>query len=425
MTHQTEILIVGAGPAGMAAAVRAQQSGARVTLLDDNPSLGGQIWRGEQRSQSTSESARWFSRLRGDSIATLMSARVISADAGRRVVLVETQDEALELSFEKLILATGAREVFLPFPGWALPGVMGVGGLQAMVKSGLAISGKKVVVAGSGPLLLAAAAYLRKHGAKVSIIAEQASREALVRFGLQLCRSPGKLIQAAGLQLSLAGIPYLFGAWVEAAEGDGHIERVRLRHAEKRWTEDCDYAAIAYGLYPSTELASLLGCRVEGECVAIDELQRTSIAEIFAAGECTGIGGLELSVVEGEIAGYAAGGRMERARSLFSKRERARSFARSLEAAFALREELKKLPQPETIVCRCEDVRFQKLQNTLSFRCAKLHTRLGMGPCQGRICGPAADFLFGWRTESIRPPIFPARVETLAFDSAIPEEASK
>ncbi len=431
MTHQAavsprnpEILVVGAGPAGMAAALSAHQSGARVTLLDDNPSFGGQIWRGEDKSQSTSEATQWFSRFKAARISTLTSTRVISADPARRILLVETPDQAFELRFEKLILATGARELFLPFPGWTLPGVMGVGGLQALAKSGLPMSGKRVVVAGSGPLLLAAAAYFRKHGAKVRVIAEQTSRGALVRFAIQLFRTPGKLIQAAGLQLSLAGIPYLTGAWVEAAEGERRLERVRLRNAEKAWTEDCDYAAIAYGLYPSTELASLLGCHLERERIGVDELQRTSIADIFAAGECTGIGGLELSLIEGEIAGYAAGGRFDAARSLFSKRESAHRFARSLETAFALRKELRGLPQPETLVCRCEDVPFHKLQNIASFRAAKLQTRFGMGPCQGRVCGPAADFLFGWRTESIRPPIFPARVGSFTLDTRIPEEAS-
>jgi NADPH-dependent 2,4-dienoyl-CoA reductase/sulfur reductase-like enzyme len=282
------------------------------------------------------------------------------------------------------------------------------------------------VVGGSGPLLLAAAAYFRKHGAHVQVIVEQASRRALVRFGLQLLRSPAKMAQAAGLKLALPGIPYLPGCWVEAAEGDQRVERVHLRWHSLQPVRivDCDYAAIAYGLCPNTELASLLGCRIEENAVAVDELQRTSVDDIVCAGECTGIGGVELSLVEGEIAGYAAAGQTDRARRLFSRRERARQFARALNSAFALRGELKELPRPETIVCRCEDVPFHRLQNMLSFRAAKLHTRCGMGPCQGRICGPAADFLFGWRTESIRPPIFPARVGSLVFETTTSEEAS-
>ncbi len=406
-----DVVVVGAGPAGMAAALRVRENGASVTVLDDNPAPGGQIWRGEDR-------------FRGANIRMLLSARVISADAIAGTLLVETADDATEISYGKLILATGAREIFLPFPGWTLPGIMGVGGLQALVKSGMPISSKRVVIAGSGPLLLAAAAYLHEHGAKINSIAEQASRRAVSRFAFQLFRTPGKLLQAARLQLALRGISYRFGTWVEAAEGDGRVERVRLRHRDKSWIEDCDYAAVAYGLCPNTELAALLGCNIEGEAVTVDPLQRTSVENIFCAGECTGIGGLELSLVEGEIAGYAAAGRMDRARNLFPSREKARSFARALKTTFALREELKQLPKPETIVCRCEDVPFHKLQNAPSFRAAKLHTRCGMGACQGRVCGPAADFLFGWRTESIRPPIFPARLRSFAVKTKTPEEAS-
>ncbi len=156
----------------------------------------------------------------------------------------------------------------------------------------------------------------------------------------------------------------------------------------------------------------------------VDELQQTSIEKVFCAGECTGIGGLDLSLVEGEIAGYAASGQTNRARRLFPARENARRFARSLETAFALRDELKHLPEPDTIVCRCEDVPFHKLKNALSFRAAKLHTRCGMGPCQGRVCGPATEFLFGWRTESIRPPVFPARVGSLTFETKMQQEAA-
>jgi hypothetical protein len=123
---------------------------------------------------------------------------------------------------------------------------------------------------------------------------------------------------------------------------------------------------------------------------------------------------VDLSIVEGEIAGYVATAKFDKARKLLSKRRRARAFASALESAFALRDELKRLPDANTIVCRCEDVTFGRLQQVRSFREAKLHTRCAMGPCQGRICGPAAEFLFGWQTESVRPPVFPARLGTLA-----------
>ncbi len=420
----SDVLVIGAGPAGIAAAVRAGESGARVLVIDDNLTPGGQIWRGAEHAHIDSLSARWFARLRSGTVQILTGAQVIGASPSSSIVLVETATEAMEIAFSKLILATGAREIFLPFPGWTLPGVMGVGGLQALAKSGVPVSDRRIIIAGSGPLLLAVAAYLRAHGAHVRLIAEQAPRAALARFILQLCRTPGKIVQAADLRLSLRGVPYHSGCWVEAAEGNGCLERVRLRSRNRRWTEDCDYAGIAYGLYPNTELARLLGCQIDGRAIAVNEFQQSSASNIFCAGECTGIGGVDLSIVEGEIAGYAACDRKHTARSLFPKRKAARRFAESLKIAFALRDELRKLAKADTFVCRCEDVTLQRLQNIASFRSAKLHTRCGMGPCQGRVCGPATDFLFGWRTESIRPPIFPARIGSLILEETTSEETS-
>jgi NADPH-dependent 2,4-dienoyl-CoA reductase/sulfur reductase-like enzyme len=202
-------------------------------------------------------------------------------------LLLEDAGKAFELGFDKLILATGARELFLPFPGWTLPGVMGAGGLQALMKSGLQIRGKAVVIAGSGPLLLAVAGHLRKAGARIKLIAEQAAAKAVSSFAFHLIRYPAKVMQAAALKLSLAGVPYLPGCWVEAAEGEGRLKRVRLRQGRKSWMEDCDYAGIGYGLYPNTELASLLGCRLEANAIGADEWHRTSADDVFAAGECT------------------------------------------------------------------------------------------------------------------------------------------
>src|SRR5262249_50202070 len=141
--------------------------------------------------------------------------------------------------------------------------------------------------------------------------------------------------------------------------------------------------------------------------------QQTSVTNVYCAGEATGIGGLELSLVEGEIAGLAIANRHDEARNLFSVREQQRKFAARWNRTFALRDELKQLPAPETIVCRCEDVTFERLKAHHSWREAKLQTRCGMGPCQGRVCGGAVEFLFGWHAESVRPPVTPVRIQSL------------
>jgi len=399
-----DVVVVGAGPAGLAVACRAAECGRSVAMLDDNPHPGGQIWRGAAK-----ESARW---LRGD-VAWIGGARVFDIP-GPQQLAVETFEGECRVAYRSLILATGARERFLPFPGWTLPNVMGAGGLQALAKSGMPLAGRRVVIAGSGPLLLAVARYLRARGVDVRLIAEQAPQSALLRFGMRLAGHPAKLMQALTLRAGLLGVPYITSCWPVSAQGAERLQSVTLRRGDgSTRTEACDYLGCGFGLIANVELAALLGCRISKAGVEVDEFQETLEAGVFAAGEATGIGGLELSLVEGEIAGYAAGGRRDRAAALFAARTSHRRFAAALEQAFALRQELRNLPQPSTLVCRCEDVAMERVRACSNWREAKLHTRCGMGPCQGRICGGAAEFLFDWQTESVRPPVFPARVRSL------------
>ena len=402
-SHVCDLLVVGAGPAGLAAAWRAAQSGLRVSVVDDNPAAGGQIWRG-----GPPEAQVWFQRIHSVEVELITGASVFQ-QPGANTLHAETAHGVCELKYSSLVLATGARERFLPFPGWTLPNVMGAGGLQALVKSGLPIEGRRVVVAGSGPLLLAVAAYLRGHGADVLFIAEQASSVQLGRFVFGLF---SKASQAFDLKRQLKRVPYRSGCWVAEAQGKEKLEAVTLVRGGKRWQVACDYLACGFHLVPNVELAELLGCVMENGSVKVDEFQQTTVSNVYSAGETTGIGGLELSLVEGEIAGLAAAGKHEAARALFPARAKHRRFADLLNRTFALRDELKGLATPETIVCRCEDVTLERLGTQDSWRSAKLQTRCGMGPCQGRVCGGAIEFLFGWRAESVRPPILPVRLES-------------
>ena len=420
-----DVLVIGAGPAGLAAAYRAAESGLGVTVVDDNPAAGGQIWRGEEAKPTSSEAQAWFEKLRSVDIQLINGARVFDQPAAG-ILLAETARGVTELRYRSLILATGARERFLPFPGWTLPNVMGAGGLQALVKTGLPIEGKRVVVAGSGPLLLAVAAYLRSRGADVLLIAEQASSLRLARLGLGLITQSSKAVQAWKLRRSFARkgakaqrkrVKYLTGCWPLAADGEGKLESVTLYRRGKRWQVLCDYLACGFHLVPNVELAELLGCVVEGGSMKVNDFQQTSVSGVYSAGESTGIGGLELSLVEGEIAGLSVAGKTEEARKLFPVRTKQRRFAELLNRTFVLRDELKQLVQPQTIVCRCEDVTFDRLRAHDSWRAAKLQTRCGMGPCQGRVCGGAVEFLFGWRAESVRPPVLPVRVESLVHSA--------
>jgi NADPH-dependent 2,4-dienoyl-CoA reductase/sulfur reductase-like enzyme len=291
---------------------------------------------------------------------------------------------------------------------------MGAGGLQAMVKCGLAVRGKRVVVAGTGPLLLAVAAYLRQHDAEIPIICEQASWASLARLSAAVLEHPSRIAQALQLKRQLSDVRFCANSWPVAASGTPALEAVTIARSGKMEIIPCDYLACGFHLVPNIELPLLLGCQIQNGCVRVDEFQRTTISSVFCAGEPTGIGGVELAQVEGEIAGHSAAGRDAEASKLFSKRNKLRRFARSLDRTFHLRAELRNLPTPETIVCRCEDVRYSQLREHNGWRAAKLQTRCGMGPCQGRICGPATQFLFNWNPDSVRPPIFPARVASLS-----------
>jgi D-hydroxyproline dehydrogenase subunit alpha len=408
-----DVLVIGGGPAGMSAAVRAAEFGVRVGLVDDNPTLGGQIWRAEFESGCDQNATRWSDLLRGPEVTKLCGLRVFhQPEAG--ALLAEGTDGVFELRYSNLVIATGARERFLPFPGWTLPNVMGAGGLQAMVKSGLPIRGKRVVVAGTGPLLLAVASYLRKQGAEIPLICEQASWSSLARFSAALWRYPGKIAQGLQLKKELAGIPLAANSWPLAAHGDQTLESVTISRNGTAELIPCDYLACGFHLVPNPELPALLGCKMIDGYITVDDFQQTSVQGVFCAGEPTSIGGVDKALVEGQIAGLAAVGETKAARKLFGERRKARRFARMLNRTFSLRSELKELPSPDTIVCRCEDVLYSRLQEHRSWRAAKLQTRCGMGPCQGRICGPATQFLFQWNPDSVRPPVFPARVESLA-----------
>ncbi len=408
-----DVLVIGGGPAGIAAAVRAAECGVRVGIVDDNAKFGGQIWRGGSEDGQSRDAARWNGLLRDAEVTKLYGKRVFDQpEAG--VLLAEGADDLCALRYTSLVLATGARERFLPFPGWTLPNVMGAGGLQAMVKSGLPLRGRRVVVAGTGPLLLAVAAYLRKQDAEIPIICEQASWSSLARFGVALLGYAEKISQGRQLKKELEGVPYVANSWPLAAHGGRSLESVTISRGGKTEVIPCDYLACGFHLVPNLELQLLLGSQISGGYVQVDDFQQTSVEGIFCAGEPTGIGGVELALVEGQIAGFAAAGETAKARKLFGERRKARRFARLLDRTFRLRPELRDLPSAETIVCRCEDVSYSHLREHKSWRAAKLQTRCGMGPCQGRVCGPATQFLFQWSPDSVRPPVFPARVESLA-----------
>jgi NADPH-dependent 2,4-dienoyl-CoA reductase/sulfur reductase-like enzyme len=454
---RVDVAVVGAGPAGLAAACVAAEAGASVLLLDEAAAPGGQVWRrastgagGSTRRASAGPAAaapsrlarRWLRRFEASGARLASGASVLDVAPGP-TLLVDQRGRALRVEARRLVIATGARERFLPFPGWTLPNVVGVGGAQALLKSGASFRGRRVVVAGSGPLLLPVAASLARAGARIAIVAEQAPAAAVARFAAALWRRPRRLAQAAHYRAAFWRAPYRCGVWVAAALGragppgpasrGGNLRRppcardspaVRetiLTDGLHTWSEECDLLACAYGLVPNLELARMLGCALAGgdpRVVRVDASQQTSVEGVYCAGEPTGIGGLEPALLSGRIAGMAAAGalpEMPLLRSLQHRRDRDQGFVAALGRAFQPRPELLRLATPATIVCRCEDVPLGRIDPAWSARQAKLYTRAGMGPCQGRICGAALEHLLGWdQPDTVRPPLAPVALATLA-----------
>ncbi len=312
--------------------------------------------------------------------------------------------------------------LFLPFPGWTLPNVVGAGALQALVKSGLPIADKRVAIAGSGPLLLAVAAYLKRRGARIVALCEQATLSRLLRFATSIVSNKEKLQQAIRLSGPIFAVPLRTGCWPIAANGQDKVTSVTFRKGTRTWTVGCDYFACGFHLVPNTELAELLGCLIRQGKLVVDDMQQTSVADIYCAGEPTGVGGLEAALVDGRIAGYSSAGNLEKAGALFAQRESNRRFTSTMADTFRLHPALRELAAPDTTICRCEDVPLQALLEYGSWRAAKLHTRCGMGPCQGRVCGPVSKFLLGWTPDSVRPPIFPATISSLSAPTIQPEQ---
>ncbi|WP_118180314.1 NAD(P)/FAD-dependent oxidoreductase [Paraburkholderia phosphatilytica] len=419
MTTHYDIVIAGAGPAGLHAAQAAAAGGARIAILDDNPSAGGQVWRQGPSHPVSAPLRALLDELRArDNVDWWPGARIVAALAPRRVLVESAARGSVWLDWSRLVIATGARERMLPFAGWTLPGVTGAGGLQALIKGGVPVRGERIVIAGSGPLLIAALATARDAGACVVAVVEQASAAAVMRFGAGLAATPSKLVQAASLTRGFAGTRYLTGSVVVEARGAGRVETATIRRADGTTiTLDCERIACGYGLVPNLTLAHALGCALRDDAIAVDGAQRTSISDVFAAGESTGVGGMELAAVEGRIAGLVASGHAgEVDATLAKRRAHWRRFAARVDHAFALGDAARALPPPDTLMCRCEDVSVGDVSAHATWRDAKLHTRCGMGACQGRICGTAAATWFGWRpwdAATPRPPFSPTSIATL------------
>ncbi len=394
-----DVVVIGAGPAGLAAAAAAAECGRSVVVLDAAELPGGQFWR-HRRGDGGEGHRDWatFSELRH-------KLSDVDYRPGSRVWFLEPGVTAhlgggARVSGEKLVLATGAYDRVTPFPGWDLPGVVTAGAAQALLKGqGVAI-GRRVVVAGTGPFLLPVAAGLARAGVRVPAVVEAANPLGHLRAVPPM----GKLAEAASYLARLARhrIPYRTRQVVTEAHGQQRVTAVTVAGRSGQRTIECDALAIGVGFTPQVELAIAAGCDTAVDSdgsltVTVDRAQGTSVTGVYAAGEVTGIGGAELALVEGRLAGLAAAGRPLPA-ALLRKRAALRRFAASLARVHRTPPWLEGC-DPQTVLCRCEAVTVGTLHRAVQElgvtdgRGAKLMTRAGMGWCQGRVCGAAASGL--------------------------------
>ncbi|MDX2527951.1 NAD(P)/FAD-dependent oxidoreductase [Streptomyces europaeiscabiei] len=446
------LAVVGAGPAGLAAALAAAGQGVRVTLVDAAEAPGGQFYRqpaaglGARRPQALHHRWRTWRRLR-DGLEQQVTAGLVTHLPDHHVWCVERhcegdprrftvhallgpdQETPVEVRADAVLLATGGYEKVLPFPGWTLPGVVTAGGAQAMLKGGLVVSGRTAVVAGTGPLLLPVATGLAAAGVTVAALVESADPRALVRRAGVLVGRADKLAEGAGYAVELLRrrVRTLVRHTVVEAHGDDRLEAVtvaalddegRVRSGTERRLV-CDTLAVGHGMLPHTDLSEALGCRVEpgGTRVWVDDEQRTDVPGVWAAGETTGIGGAALSLAEGHIAGRSAAahllGRLpdpgEWAGAAKS-RGMLREFFDVLDTVYVPPARWTEQVTDDTVVCRCEEVTAGAVREAVGelgagdVRTVKLLTRAGMGWCQGRMCGPAVAGIAGCAEAVARRP---------------------
>jgi NADPH-dependent 2,4-dienoyl-CoA reductase/sulfur reductase-like enzyme len=424
-TH--DVLVVGGGPAGISAARAARLAGLSVVLVDERPGLGGQIFKqpgpgfSVPNPSALDRQARFglslIASLDGLDIDLRLRTAVVDVE-GRESVLVTEGHTASSVVTTRTIVATGAHDRPVVFPGWTLPGVITAGGLQTLAKTQRVLPGNRTVFAGSGPVALAFPAQLAHYGAFIVEALEAGpapSPRDLLRLAGAARGNLDLLRDAARYRAMLLRhrVPLRYSRIVVRAEGAGRVERVVHAAVDDDWrvvpgserTVEADVLCTGYGFVPSLELLRLIGCTLDydeslgGGIVRRDEWLRTSVDGVYAAGDGTGVEGSYVAIDEGTVAGVAAAldaGRIDetRARDLVREAHRRLTRRRALISAtnrlYRVGRGVYELATDDTVVCRCEGVRQRTIaaavDSTTDISVVKAYTRAGMGPCQGKNC---------------------------------------
>ena len=419
------ITIIGAGPAGVRAAATLARAGRRIVLIDENMRIGGQIYRQPPPGAERPPQALYGFEA-GKAVSIHRALDGLDIDYRPETLVWNARDKVLDLTgprgaerlpFDRLILATGATDRSIPFPGWTLPGVFSLGGAQIALKAQGCAIGRRVVFAGTGPLLPLVAYQYAKAGAQVAAVLDTSG------FATKLKAAPGLLtlpkLFVKGLyylaQLKRRGIPVIEGVEGFAVEGANAPEAITWRRGAETGRIACDAVGAGFGLRSETQLADLLGCGF-----AFDDLSRqwlptrdaegrASERHVYLAGDGAGIAGADAAELAGERVAWTLLGDIgapvdaARAATLDKGLARIARFRRAIEAAFPFPHRFHGAIPDDLVICRCEGVtagqlRFQVDQREASeMNRLKAYSRLGMGRCQGRMCASAgAELLSHW-----------------------------
>jgi hydrogen cyanide synthase HcnB len=419
-------VIVGGGPAGMAAAIELAANGVRCTLLEEAPRLGGVVYRGPLRdgvsldylgarySQALAKLHGEFQRNAG-LIDVRLGSRVIGAEGFRALMLLDGDERLREVAYSQLILAAGCHERSVPFPGWTLPGVMMLGGLQLQIKSGVVKPPSPVVIAGTGPLLPLVACQLHASGVTVAGVYEACAFGRIAKESLALLNKPQLFLDGLGMlaYLKRHRIPLRYGWGVVRAEGEGELSSVTVAPYSADWKPDLGQAeqlpaetlAVGYGFIPRTQLSQQMGLdhgfSEDGYLRAMsDAWQRSSEAHIHLAGDMGGIRGGEAAMLSGRIAALSVllqRNVLDEATALGRRKRYQTQLDRIIRFRAAVDRYTRRgagqtaLPAADTVICRCEhatraDIDRALEQGVQDMASLKMRTRVSMGDCQGRLC---------------------------------------
>lgn len=457
----TEIVVVGGGPAGIAAAVTAAQAGAKVTLIEESARPGGQYFKQpgadldlDHFPPSLADNVRQgrdlLAGLNHPNLKLRCNTLAWDVTPDRKLSLYPLNAAgAEEIQAQRLIIAAGAYERVMPFPGWTLPGVMTVGGAQLLLKGQGLLVGRRLLLAGTGPLLQLAGLQLLEAGAEIAAIVELQPQKKFLSLAPKLWGHWDKVGQ--GLtnrrRLQQAGVPLKFGYAVVRALGEREVAGALIARVDaagrpitgKEERLAVDTICLNFGFVPATELTRLADCEQRfdphfGALATItNENMETSQPGIFAVGEVRGIGGVEVALLEGRIAGAAAARQLgcqldEISPALRQEWQKARSVVETLGTMFSTKPGLCELASDEVVVCRCEEVTAGAVRAAVRAGAShpnqlKPWTRAGMGRCQGRVCGPIIAHLIAQETGrelatvgtfTARPPIKPIPMGIIA-----------